>query len=178
MQFPKILFSLVPDSNHARLERTLPPGYTIEALPFEEGKPDIFVVFVGSAQVASVVAGDNGFDFLFEDRRESWRLKDELEKLYFSNTIKWLLVFPSHEKKWGYVGTPVDTKDLALANVSPVVMKRGALLVGFRASEWASMQNSLSYLHSFQVRGTVESPTLDETDMGGAMIEFTTLERG
>ncbi len=177
MKLPIVLYSLVPDSNFARLERTLPSGYTIEALPFEDGKPDIFLVFVGSALVASVVAGENGFEFLFEDRRESRRLKDELEKLYFSNSIKWLLVFPSHEKKWGYVGTPADTKELALENVVPTVIKQGAMLVGFRASEWAKMQNSLSYLHSFQVHGTVESPTLDETDMGDAMIEFTTLER-
>lgn len=178
MKLPIVLYSLVPDTNAARLERTLPHGYTFEQLSYTEGEPDMFVVFAGSTQVASVVSGENGFEFLFENNRQARWLKDEMEKIYFSKSLKWLLVFPSYQGKWGYIGTPVKTKEEAMKNLAQIVMKQGAMLIGFYSGEWNKMHNGLNYLHSFQVRGTVENPVVDETDMGEAMIEFTTLESG
>lgn len=178
MNLPIVLYSLVPDTNAARLERTLPHGYTFEQLPYADGELDMFIVFAGSTQVASVVSGENGFEFLFENNRQARWLKDEMEKIYFSKSLKWLLVFPSYESKWGYMGSPAASKDEALSNIGPLVMKQGAMLIGFHSGEWDKMHNGLSYLHSFQVRGNVENPVVDDTDMGAAMIEFTTLESG
>ena len=173
-----IPFALVPDTTASKLQRTLPAGYSFEEFPFVDGEPEAFTVFAGSTQVAIVLAGDSGFEFQYEKNRQGTWLKDEMEKLYFAEDLRWLLVFSSYEDKWGYMGAPAKTKELAMDNIGPLVMKRGAMLVGFSLGEWKEMRNSLNYLHSFQLHGTAEHPLVDETDMGPAMIEFTTLESG
>lgn len=171
-------YSKIPDNAISRLERAL-PGYDFEEFPFEEGGPEMFAVFAGSSQVGIVVAGKDGFEFTFEKKcRQATWLKEEIEKLYFSNDLRWLLVFSSYESKWGYMGAPATSKDEALANIGPLVMKQGAMLIGFESGAWGEMHKGLSYIHSYQLHGTAENPSLDLTDMGPAMIEFTTLESG
>jgi hypothetical protein len=171
-------YNKVPDTAISRLERAL-PGYNFEELLFVDGGLETFAVFAGASQVATVVAGKDGFEFTFEkdSTRAIW-LEEEIEKLCFPNDLKWLLVFPSYESKWGYMGAPAKSKDEALANIGSVVMKQGAMLIGFNADEWHRMKNALSYVHSFQLHGSAENPSIDLTDMGAATIEFTTSELG
>ncbi len=172
-------YNLVPDSTALRLDRTLPDGYTFDQLETAEGEADKFVVLCGSSQIAVVSAETTGFLFQITAGSKGDRFEKLLSERFFpTKELNWLLVFPSYERKWGYMGAPATSKDEALANIGPSVMKQGAMLIGFYSNKWDEMINGLEYVHSFQLLGTVEDPLLGLTDLGPAMIEFTTLESG
>jgi hypothetical protein len=175
----KIPFSLVPDTTTDRLERILPNGYRFERVETKVDENEKYEIYLGSTYVADVSVEGTGFQFDFSAGSQGSRLEALLSGKYFpTKELNWLLVFPSHERKWGYIGSPATSKDEALANIGPLVMKQGTMLIGFYSNKWDEMVNGLEYDYSFQLLGTVEDPSLGLTDLGPAMIEFTTLESG
>ena len=171
-------YKMNTDSIIVSLLGNLPVGYLLEQIGTAKGETEKFAVFFGSSQVAAVSAEVSGFLFQFSVGSKGDRLESLIAAGHIASNLVWLLVFPSYESKWAYLDAPAKSKDEALANIGLMVMKRGSMLVGFYSSEWLKEDNSLSYVLSYQLRGSAEDPSLCLTDMGSAMIEFTTLESG
>lgn len=141
-----------------------------------------FEVLAVGVVCATVVVKDGGIFFQFAqgtDYQAFWGafLKRELLLKHPEldpDRIQWIVVFPLCDA-WSYSGSPKETKEAALQNLAPITFgKPGAMLVGFKASEWPCLV--LKVDHRFEITGTWECSTVGADDQGEKIFSFTNLE--
>lgn len=126
-----------------------------------------------------VVDGEFVFDFATEGYPGYWadRLREGMLLLnpeLDPDRILWIVVFPWYDA-WSYAGSPKSTKEGALENLVTAFSKPGAMLVGFKASEWPCQ--ILKVDRSFAVRGgSKDDYNVSLNDEGEKLFRFTALE--